>query len=166
MLRRHLLVSTALVPVVLAMEGCNGATPQQVAQQAVADVKLIASGLAGALPSLGAAVGISPATVATVGGIVSRIQSVADGVGQAASNLDAQPLIRQLEQLLNAAVAALAGLALPPPFGPALTAATVLLPVIESLVGLALPATAAAVMPSQAQINDARLVLAGAAQGK
>jgi hypothetical protein len=158
--RRRLLSATAIVPVVVALNACAGLTASQVAAQAVSDVKLIASGLAGALPSLGTAAGIPVATVAAVGQAIANIQTVADGVASAASNIDAQPLVQQLESLLNGAVGALAGLALPPPFGPALTAAMALLPVIESVVGLLTAPKAAA---SAMSPDTAREILAGAA---
>jgi len=161
--RRRLLAATAIVPAAVVLSACKGLTASQVAQQAVSDVKLIASGLAGALPSLGTAANIPAATVALIGQTIANIQTVADGVAAAASNIDAQPLVQQLEQLLNGAVGALAGLALPAPFGPALTAAVVLLPVIEALVGIVIgPKAAAMAMP----VDTAREILAAAAQGR
>lgn len=161
--RRRLLSASAIIPVAVALNACTGMTASQVAAQAVSDVKLIASGLAGALPSLGNAAGIPAATVAAVGASIVKLQTVADAIGQAASNIDAQPLVQQMETLLNAAVGSLAGLALPAPFGPALTAAMALLPVIESIVGLVIAPKAAA---SAMSPDTAREILAAAAQGR
>jgi len=158
--RRRLLSATSIIPVAVALNACKGLTAPQIAAQAVSDVKLIASGLVGALPSLGTAAGIPAATVAAVGAGIAKLQTVADAIGQAASNVDAQPLVQQLETLLNAAVGSLAGMALPAPFGPALTAATVLLPVIESLVGLVIAPKAAA---SAMSPDTAREILTAAA---
>src|SRR6185312_16507552 len=95
--RRRLLAATAIVPAAVVLNACKGLTASQVAAQAVQDVKLIASGLAGALPSLGTAANIPAATVALIGQTIANIQTVADGVAQAASNIDAQPLVQQLE---------------------------------------------------------------------
>jgi hypothetical protein len=161
--RRRLLAATAIVPAAVVLSACKGMTVSQVAAEAVADEKLIAAGLLGALPSLGSAANIPAATVAAVGADIGKLQTVAVAVGQAASNIDAQPLIQQTEQLLNAAVGALAGLALPAPFGPALTAAMALLPVIEAIIGMVTAPKAAAMAMTP---DTAREILAAASQGR
>jgi hypothetical protein len=169
--RRTLLTGVIVSPAILApglIAGCqnlSGSSATQVAAQVVSDVGTIAAGLAGALPALGATGAVPAALVAKVGGWVATIQQVAGQVVNGMPQASAQPLVKQIEGLVNDIVMALAGVPLPPPFGPALAAAAVLLPVIETAIGLAVPGaarmTAAAMSP-----DEARLILRGAAAGK
>lgn len=156
-----LALALAAAPVGVGLSGCAQlqglSTPQKISQVA-ADVAAIADGLAGVLPSLGQVSGIDAGTVAKVGGYVADLQKVAATLAGAGTTAEAQPLVKQVEQFVNAIAGALAGLALPPPIGPAITAASVLLPVIEAAVNLAVPAAApaGAMTPDEARaiLND------------
>lgn len=128
----------------LTAAACAGVTMDHAVSQASDDISLIATGLAGALPALGKTFGIKPATVAQVGDIVVKIQTVAVAAKASTTVADVRPLVKQLETLVNGIVTALAGLNLPSPFGPALAAASVLLPVVEIAVGFVLPPGAGA----------------------
>ena len=131
--RRHLLATAALLPLAAcAPPGQSGSavTPSQV----VNDIGLIATGLTGALPALGLA-GVSASTVATVGKYVSQISGLASSVSTALSTSAALPVVEQIGSVLQQ-ILTVAGPLLPPPWGTAVMAAEVLLPVIESGVGM------------------------------
>lgn len=150
--RRIFLRTTVLVPVG-ALVACAG---YQSASQLVTDVSLIASGLQGALPGLGTA-GVSASAVAQVGKYVSQLQTLAAGVSSALS-----PNASTVQQVIAVVgqIASIAGPLLPPPWGTAIAAAEVLLPVIATAAGLVTaPPTAAAVAPAMTP-EQARLVLA------
>jgi len=130
--RRHLLATAALLPLAACAPGqsASSVTPSQV----VNDIGLIATGLTGALPALGLA-GVSASTVATVGKYVSQISGLASSVSTALSTSAALPVVEQIGSVLQQ-ILTVAGPLLPPPWGAAVMAAEVLLPVIESGVGM------------------------------
>lgn len=153
--RREVLGLLAAAP----LAGCAGSTTtgSVIAGQVVTDVGLIATGLAGALPGLVGA-GLSTSTVATVGGYVNQLQSLASSVTTALTTTSAQPVIQQVLSVVEE-IAAVAGPSLPPPWGLAVSAAEVLLPVLASAVGLVMTQTATAAAPAMTPA-EARLVLA------
>lgn len=145
--RREVLGLIASAP----LAGCAGSTTTgAIASQVVSDVGLIASGLAGALPGL---TGISASTASTITGYVNQLTSLAGGVTTLLTATSAQPIIQQVISIVED-IAAIAGPALPPPWGTAIMAAEVLLPVLASAVGIFMPAAAAApaMSPSQARL--------------
>lgn len=167
--RRALLRTTALIPVV-ALAACSGMSTSSssvsgIASQVIQDVSLIATGLSGALPGLLSS-GVVTGTVGTnIANIISKITSVASTVTSSLTTVQAQPQIQQLETLVNSLVTTAAGLSLPTPFGPALAAASVLLPVVEAGVGL-LVSTATTTAAAAMTPESARLILQAAAKGK
>jgi hypothetical protein len=148
--RRTLLANSSIVAIGLTavgIVGCAGLTTNQVLSQAAADANAIAQGLKNILPQIGALAGVSPATVATVGQAIADIQTVAAAITGATTAGAAQPSVVQLETDLNAIVAALASLTvIPPPISTALMAASILLPLIETAVGMVVPAQASLAM--------------------
>jgi hypothetical protein len=141
--RRNFLVTGVSL---IALVGCTAAQVTAALQQAAADAQSIGNGLKAVLPQIGTLVGINPATVALIGSAVADIQTAAAGIGAAASASAALPSVQQLEGDFNSIVSALAAVPLiPPPISTALQAASILLPPIESAVGLVVaPAAAAA----------------------
>lgn len=140
--RREILGLLAVAPIA----GCTASsttTANTIAQQVVSDVGLIATGLQAALPGLTTTAGISATTVSKVGGYVSQLQSLASSVTTSLTTTSAQPVIQQVISVIGQ-IAAVAGPALPPPWGTAILAAEVLLPVIASAVGIAMASTSAA----------------------
>lgn len=164
--RRALLGATAIIaPLTLAGCGALRSTnilPSDKLAQALSDVRDIASGLANVLPSLGSIQGIPTAVVASAGDYVVKIQAVAGQLANVTTATDAQPFIKQLEALVNALVAAVtpfvAGI---PTVGPVFAAANVLLPIVETAVGLLVPAQAP--MAGGMTPDEARLILRAAA---
>lgn len=143
-------------PIGVGLAGCarlQGLSASQQLDQVASDVATIANGLAAVLPRLGQVRGIDPATVAKVGGYVTDLQKLSTALAKARTTPQAQPLVKQVESVVNAIAGSLVGLALPPPIGPAVAAAGVLLPVVETAVNLVVPPTPAAggMTPDQAR---------------
>lgn len=135
-MKRALAVLTVMLTLTAALSACNGPSgtaqnPAQVADVAINDVALIAQGLANALPGLEAS-GLDPADLAKVRDITANIQAIAAAVKPGIDLAKGQESIRQLETLLNTLVATAATLPLPPQYKLALSAASVLLPVVEA----------------------------------
>lgn len=152
--RRALLRATAIAPIA-ALMACAGQTVPQALQQAASDASLIANGLAAVMPQLSPLV--SASTLATAQGWLTKLQSAASQLAGIPTTTGAVPLVQQIEQGVNAIVGIAAPLLAATPAGPILTAATVLLPVLETAVGLFVPPAAGGMTPDQA-----RLILAGA----
>lgn len=151
-LQRGLMLACA--PIALA--GCatlTGRTAATIAAQVVSDAQTIATGLSGVLPALTALRTIPAATASSVSTLLSEAIGVAKSISSGMTASAAQPLVKQIEGDVNAAVQALAVLPLPPSIESVLLAAQVLLPVVESAVGLAVPAGAVkgGMTPAQAR---------------
>jgi len=167
--RRALLAATALAVPSLALVGCAGMSSQQVINTAAQDTATIAAGLKGALANIGTLniKGLTSDKVQTAEMAVADLQVAAAALAQASTAGAAQPIVQQVEGDVNALVGALAGIQWPPEqksIATALAAAQVLVPVIESAVGMVTaatqkPATSAAMSP-----DAARAILLGAAR--
>lgn len=145
----------------LSLSGCAIPTKAlTITGTAVSDISLIASGIAAGFPALEASGLVNAKTLATVQGYITQLTSIAGTITNTSSQLQGQSAVQQMETILNAIVAALAGLSLPAPFGPALIAANALLPVVEVAVGLAVSAVAGAPAMSP-EAARAALVKAG-----
>ena len=156
----------------LALAACNNpAQIDTVLATVVADAQTIAGGLQGMLPQLGALnlPGLTPAVMAIVGSAVADLQGVATSLQSVSAVASAQPLVQKIESYVNVIVSTLAALPLPPPISTILVAASVLLPVLESTVGLIVnsltPATAKAA-GSTMTAPTARLILKASAARK
>ncbi len=161
MLRRSFLMTTALVSVA----GCAtlSQTFNKNLAQIISDVSLIANGVGSLLPQIAALTGLSAAAITTIQQAITAIKSIADQIKGISSTADAQPLVQRIESYLNTIVGALAVLPLPPPISVILQAATVLLPIVEALVGMLVTAKP---MAGTMSPDSARLILAGAAPKK
>lgn len=135
-------------------------TPQENMVQVVADVTNIANAFARSLPQI-TALSLSANTKAMISADVSDLNAVAKALTSAATTTTAQPLVQKVENDVNAvmdAVAALPGL--PLALSGILQAATVLLPIIEASVGLAVPvATASRAKATGMTPDEARALL-------
>lgn len=156
--RRTLMTMTSSVAL-LALAGCSSMARSGLAKQVVDDVAAIAGGLQAVLGPLSTIVGISPSTLATVSNLVSGITAVAQQVSAATTTSAAQPLVQQIEADVNAVVAALASLPLPPQISMALMAAQVLLPLIEAAVNLVITPAPPKAVASGMTPNGARIYL-------
>lgn len=156
MLRRNMLIA---VPV-LTVAGCQVPASQTISN-VVSDVQIIGDGLQGVFAQLGqlSLPALTPSIMSTVGNAITNLQKVAAALGAVNTTAAAQPLVKKIETYVNAVVSALAMLPLPPPISTAIQAAAILLPIIETAVGLAIPQTPKASSMSPAQ---ARMVLLGA----
>lgn len=132
----------------LAVSGCaasttSGGTPTPVTpSQVSADVSLIAQGLVNAIPLLtapNANPGLSPATAATVQGLISDIQKAATAFTVATAATQQQTLVTQIGTALSQ-IATTIGPSIPAGFSGYLAAAEVLLPVVEVALGMPAPA--------------------------
>ena len=163
--RRHLLRSSALVPVAVALPlGACQLTFSQVVATLAADAQLIASGLAGALKQL-STLGLgwfTPAAQAAASNALTGIQQVAASLGQASGQAAAQPLVQQLQTYLAAFLVALPVNLLPQPAGLIISAAIILLPTLFTAVNLAAPPPVAAPVVTLTT-DQARTVLAAPA---
>ena len=159
--RRQLLGGAATGAIALALAGCaTGQNAGATLQQAISDAELIANGLAAALPQLGKV--FTAGVLAKASAAIADIKTAAAAVAAAVSASAAQPAVAQLAAAVNGLVAALAGLPLPAPISTALAAAAVLLPIIESTVGMAITAVTAHALPAMTP-GEARKVLAAMA---
>ena len=135
--RRSLLLGTAAV----ALSACSGSatTPAQV----ITDIENLGGALTNDLALLGPTLGIPAATITTIKTVVADIVSVGNNV--ASGILSGGPGVQAVFTDIEAIVSAVTPFAslIPGPWTLALAAAQVLLPVLASLVGTALPASAA-----------------------
>lgn len=128
MLRRNLLLASPA----LVLPGC--ATFDSNVGKAAELAAEIAGGLAGAVAQL-APLNISvPSEVATA---LALLQTVAADIKTASSTAAQQPLVQKIESYVNTIVGALAVIPLiPPPISTILQAAMIVLPILESVVGM------------------------------
>lgn len=135
-LRSSLLGSSGLV-IAGALAGCAGTGASQALSVAIQDAQSIAQGLGDAVTQL-QALNISglQGSMPKVTTIVSDIQTVVSSLAKVDSANSAQTLVRQLETDVNTVVGIVASLPLPPQIQLAFQAAAVLLPFIETSVGL------------------------------
>ena len=103
--------------------------------------------------AIGGMTGIPAATASSATTLLAEAIGVAKSISASLTATAAQPLVRQVEADVNAAIQALASLSLPKSVSAVLQAAQVLLPVIETAVGLMVPAAATpnAMSPAQAR---------------
>lgn len=145
--RLFLAAALAAIPAAGTLGGC--ATVAQnidsTLKRIVDDTDTLAKGLSALVPSLSSVAGLSSETQALISATVLNVQTVADQVGAVSSVASAKPLVEKIETYVNTIVGALAALgpALPTPVSTILQAASILLPIIEIAVGIAVPAAAA-----------------------
>ncbi len=161
--RRFFLKTAVALPLAGILANCAGQTLASISAQAATDINLIGSGLASSLPALAQSGLVSGSALVTVQSDVAKVASIASAVSSATSQSTGQNAVQQIETLVNGVVSTLAGLSLPAPFGPALNAAEVLLPVVEVAVGLVTANLTAAMAPNAMTPDQARLVLAAVA---
>lgn len=134
--RRSLLGSATVLPAV-ALVGCGGQTVGQISVTVIADLNLIVDGLDGILPLISGIAGIPADLVAKARAIIGQIQVIAAQVSTSASLILAQTSVKAIESLLNDLVTAVTPfVAAVPIVGQAFMAASILLPIIEELLGL------------------------------
>lgn len=153
MQRRHLIWLSALA-------GCTVTPTETVLSAAINDVEAIAVGFLGVLPQMGTIIGLSATVIAEIGAAVGNLQTLAAQIKLVTGTFAAQPIVQQVETEVNAVITMLAGLPLPPPVQIALQAASILLPLIESAVNLAvLPTVTARAERGRLTPEQARNVL-------
>jgi hypothetical protein len=149
--RRSFVSAVAALLLALSPIACTSVQIHAAMKQAAMDTSLIALSLKNALPQLAAIQGMPADTITELAGYVDDLQRVAAAINAAASASEALPSVQQLEADLNSIVGALATFPLPPNISTVLQAATVLLPVIEVAVGIAVPPQAGPMSPAQAR---------------
>lgn len=150
--RRTALAAVPAIGAAGLLAGCANLTAAQVTAQVVQDVNTIAVGLSAEIPAL-QALSVIPAAVATSAiTLINDVKAIAASVSSSLTTTAAQPLVLKIEGNVNALVTLLASFPLPSQISLVLKAAVVLLPVIESAIGLAVPAAASQSMtPAQAR---------------
>lgn len=131
MLRRHLLITTALFPV-----ACSTATPTQSPWQSVSfDVTLLVSGLKIILPYI-----VTPATAARYNGYIDDVARVAKALLEVQDANSAKSLVQQALVDVQTILANIpSSIPLPQVVQTAIAAIVALMPVIEAAVGLLIP---------------------------
>lgn len=125
------------------------------------DAHTITAGLQGALTSPAVVSFIPPGSQPAINQALADLATISSTLSSASSAAAAEPSVAQIEADVNAIINAVAGLNLPAPVPMVLSAAAVLLPVIEAAVGLPAPASASA---GGLTPDEARLVLTAAAR--
>jgi len=150
--RRAALAAVPAIGAAGLLAGCANLTAAQVTAQVVQDVNTIAVGLSAEIPALQALSILSSPVATAATSLISDIKVVAASVSSSLTTTAAQPLVLKIEGNVNALVSLLASFPLPSQISLVLKAAVVLLPVIESAIGLAVPAAASQSMtPAQAR---------------
>jgi len=124
-----------------ALTACTTATAPVTLQSVAVDISLISTSFNTALsnPAVAAAINIPP----TVKTALEDLTTVANAAASAPDAAAMKGSVQIVERDVNTIVGALAGLPnLPPNVSTILTAATVLLPVLEASVGIVAPAAA------------------------
>lgn len=118
---------------VLALTACSGSS-QVTTQKAIADISAALDGLSRAVPALAAQhpPTISPALANEAMERIAQAKTLVANVGPGTPAADAGNTLLRAEAYLNAVLATLAGLPLPPPYGMIVTAAIVLEPIIAA----------------------------------
>jgi hypothetical protein len=138
------------------LTACGAVTAQAIAQQTVTDLALIDNGLTALGPLLTTS-GVPTATLSSIQNDLTLADGFAKAAETATTTAAAQSPVSQAETYLNAALGALNGLPLPPKVAGIVTALNVLMPVIETAVGIVTNAVGA----SAETPDEARAVLAG-----
>jgi hypothetical protein len=166
------------LPVValLSMSGCasNGTTPAVTPYQVVTDIGTMIPALQTTVQTLATQNPpiITPAIAAKVQALLLQAQTLDASLSGSMAATQSAPIVQQIETDLNGVVTTLAGLPIPPPYNTYVTAAAVLLPVIEAFVTSVIPTPAPAPTPVVAAKagsmtpDQARLVLMKAAAHK
>lgn len=127
----------------LALSSCtNGGTNADLVRVSTY-ANAIASGLKNVLPQLASVTGVSAGIMEKVSADVADIQAVAATLQTTSTANAAQPMVSRIEGDVSAVLGALAGIPLPSPIGQVIAAVNVLLPVIETIVGVVVPSGAA-----------------------
>ena len=141
----------------LALAGCSSSpsTTTTTLLTVANDVSLLATGLNNALSQPAVVALIPPTIEPKIQAALDDLTNLAVTVAKSTSSTATQASVTTVENDVNTIVAALAGLPLPPPAPTILTAAEVLLPVIEAAVGLLVPPSAAVggMTPDEARIH-------------
>lgn len=128
---------TMRLPVLLlamAIVGCTTGSSHVTSQQVIADISIALDGLSRAVPALAAQKPPAvPAPVAEEAMLrISQAKALVAAVGPGTPPSEAGTVLLKADAYLNAVLTSLAGLALPPPYGTAITAAIVLEPIIAA----------------------------------
>lgn len=117
----------------IALVGCS-ANSHVTTQKVIADISVTLDGLSRAVPALAAQKPptISPALANEAMERIAQAQTLVANVGPGTPAADAGTTLLRAEAYLNAVLATLAGLPLPPPYGMIVTAAIVLEPIIAA----------------------------------
>ena len=132
----------------LALSGCgttSASSPATDIATLQSDVQTIASGLAGVLPSLCPATGptvLTAAQCARVSADLQTVQADASKLGGFSNLASATSTAQTITTTVQDILAAAAQFPIPAPYNLAITAAQVLLPVIEQEAGIPTPAAA------------------------
>jgi len=138
-----MMVQPVLIPAAISLGVIACSSGSSVTEASVAnDISLIANGFNNALSQPAVVAVIPPAVLPKIQAALADLMTVAAAVKADPASAMSKGTVATVEADVNTIVGALAGLDLPPPAPTILAAATVLLPVIEAAVGIAVPAAA------------------------
>lgn len=169
------LLMTAMTAGCFVLAACSGTSTNTAVAQAASIVSTIAAGLAGAAPSIELLMGASSTNATKVANAIADMQAVSKSLSAAASTTAAQPLVSEMETDINAVLAVAAtvpecgtpnapALCLPQDVELSLQAAEVLVPTVETVIGMTVtPAASARAKTLPISQNEAILILQGEA---
>src|SRR5271170_7132736 len=125
----------------------------------VEDIKLVGSGLGGALSDFEALTGVEPAVIAEIQNYIGTIEKSAESIATTIETNIAQPIATQIATDFAALQGVLAGVTLPAALQSILNAVKVLMPYIEAGVGILTAGTVNAAQAVGISADEARLIL-------
>jgi hypothetical protein len=140
--------------------GTSGAT---ISEAVVTDIKLVGSGLTGAMAEFEAVTGLDAALVTTIEGYITSIQTAASSIATTVATNIAKPIVTQIAADFEAMKTELETVTLPEAVSKILAAVETVLPFIEAGVGILTAATVGAAEATGLSRSEAESVLSGTA---
>jgi hypothetical protein len=140
-----------------------GTTGAEISAAVLADIKMIGSGLTGALAEFEAVTGLDAAVVLKIQTDIGAIETAALSVATTVATDIAKPIVTQIADDFAELQTVLATVSIPAAVENILKAVSVLLPYIEAGVGILTAATVGAAEAAGMSADDARAVLTSAA---
>jgi hypothetical protein len=156
--------STILADIEAEWSKLFGSAGASISVAVEADIKIIGSGLTGALAAFEAVTGLNPSLVANVQSIIASIETAALSITSAIATNIAKPIVVQIGSDFAALEAALVPVSLPAALTNILKAVTTLLPYIEAGVGILTAATVGAAEATGFSHDEAVNILSGVTQ--
>lgn len=149
--RRATLLSAAGLAILVSGCKTGSVTPAQVSS----DISSVANGLKNALPAMAATSGMNTVMMAKIAQAVADVQAVAAGFSTTDTQAAQQSLVTRIMADMQSVTTTLSGLSLSKTASDILNAINILLPVIETAVGMMV----AGATTNSLEVEHARMVL-------